>query len=96
MAEGFPRGIARSSIGVADASINPRWNVAVEEPGTAILDTDLRGVITAWDTGAQRLFGYTSTEAVGQSLGFLIPTGRHSEQDELTVRAEHRRDHRSH
>ena len=59
------------------------------EPGSAILDTDLHGVITAWNTDAQQLFGYTATEAVGRPLNFLIPPGRHSEQDELTARAAH-------
>ena len=72
-----------------DAAINPRRHVAIERARHAILDTDLHGVITAWNTGAQRLFGYTATEAVGQPLNFLIPPGRHSEQDELTARAEH-------
>ena len=59
------------------------------EAGTAILDTDLNGVITAWNIGAQQLFGYTATEAVGRPLNLLIPQGRHGEQDELTARAAH-------
>jgi PAS domain S-box-containing protein len=59
------------------------------EAGTPILDTDLLGVITAWNIGAQQLFGYTATEVVGRPLNLLIPPGRHSEQDELTARAAH-------
>jgi PAS domain S-box-containing protein len=59
------------------------------EPSSAILDTDLDGVITAWNTDAQQLFGYTATEAVGRPLNFLIPSGRQSEQDDLTARAAH-------
>jgi len=57
------------------------------EPSSAILDTDLHGVLTAWNADAQQLFGYTATEAVGRPLNLLIPPGRHSEQDELTARA---------
>jgi PAS domain S-box-containing protein len=54
-----------------------------------MLDTDLHGVITAWNADAQRLFGYAATEAVGQPLSLLIAPARRTEQDELTARAEH-------
>jgi PAS domain S-box-containing protein len=55
----------------------------------AVLDTDLNGEITAWNTAAERLFGFTATEAVGQSIRLVVPPARQHEQDELTVRAEH-------
>ena len=55
----------------------------------AVLDTDLHGAITAWNKAAERLFGFTATEAIGQSVRILIPLARQHEQDELTARAEH-------
>src|SRR6266545_7103817 len=55
----------------------------------AALDTDLHGAITAWNKAAERLFGYSEREAVGQSLRLVIPATRETEQDELSMRAEH-------
>ena len=49
----------------------------------AILSKDLNGVITSWNRGAQRLFGYTSQEAVGKPVTMLIPTDRHEEEPEV-------------
>lgn len=39
----------------------------------AIVATDRDGLITFWNPGAARIFGYTSDEAVGQSLDIIIP-----------------------
>ncbi len=55
----------------------------------AALDTDLHGAITTWNPAAERLFGYSEREAVGQSLRLVIPATRETEQNELSMRAEH-------
>ncbi len=39
----------------------------------AIISTDLDGTITSWNVAAARIFGYTQTEAVGQSLRLIVP-----------------------
>jgi PAS domain S-box-containing protein len=39
----------------------------------AIIATDRGGAITFWNPGAERIFGFTSPEAVGQSLDLIIP-----------------------
>ena len=39
----------------------------------AIISKTLDGVILSWNAGAERLFGYTSSEAVGQSIDLIIP-----------------------
>jgi two-component system sensor kinase FixL len=39
----------------------------------AVIRTDLDGVIVGWSAGASRLYGYTAAEAVGASVGLLIP-----------------------
>jgi len=52
----------------------------VEESPDAILVADREGIITYWNAGAERIFGYTASEAVGQSLDLIIPEnlrGRH-------------------
>jgi PAS domain S-box-containing protein len=43
-------------------------------------------VITSWNAGAQRLFGYTAEEAVGRSVTMIIPTDRHDEEPMILKR----------
>ena len=54
----------------------------VELSDDAILSKDVNGVITSWNSGAQRLFGYTSREAVGKPVTLLIPVDRQHENPE--------------
>jgi PAS domain S-box-containing protein len=58
----------------------------VESSDDAILSKDLDGVITSWNAGAQRLFGYTAEEAVGRSVTMIIPTDRHDEEPMILER----------
>jgi PAS domain S-box-containing protein len=51
-------------------------------------------VITSWNRGAQRLFGYTAEEAVGRSVTIIIPTDRHDEEPMILERV--RRDESHH
>jgi PAS domain S-box-containing protein len=39
----------------------------------AIIATDHDGVVNFWNPGAERIFGFTATEAIGQSLDLIIP-----------------------
>ena len=41
--------------------------------GDAIIAADAQGIIHFWNPGAERIFGFTSDEAVGKSLDLLIP-----------------------
>ena len=41
--------------------------------GDAVIVSDPKGVITMWNPAAERIFGYTQSEALGQSLDLIIP-----------------------
>jgi len=41
--------------------------------GDAVVASDARGAITLWNPGAERMFGHTEVEALGQSLDLIIP-----------------------
>ncbi len=47
----------------------------VEETPDAILVTDAAGIITHWNAGATRIFGFAPQEVLGQSLDLIIPEG---------------------
>ena len=64
-----------------------RWLAAiVESSDDAIISKNLDGIITSWNTGAQRVFGYTAAEAVGQPVTIVIPADRQSEEREILMR----------
>ncbi|MBD9520592.1 MULTISPECIES: PAS domain S-box protein [Ensifer] len=67
----------------------------VESSEDAILSIDLDGIITSWNIGAERLYGYTVEEAVGSPVTLLIPEERLGEELEILskVRAGQRVDH---
>jgi PAS domain S-box-containing protein len=52
----------------------------IESSDDAIVSKDLNGVITSWNKGAQRLFGYTAEEVVGKPITILIPPDRLDEE----------------
>jgi len=58
----------------------------VESADEAIVSKDLTGRITSWNEGAQRLFGYTAAEAIGQPITILIPEALRQEESEMLAR----------
>jgi PAS domain S-box-containing protein len=57
-----------------------RLGAIVASSGDAIIGKTLGGVITSWNAGAQRIFGYTAEEAVGRPITMLIPPDRRDEE----------------
>jgi PAS domain S-box-containing protein len=55
----------------------------------AIVGKTLDGKITSWNAGAERLFGYTAEEAVGQPITMLIPADRRYEEQRILDRIRH-------
>ena len=56
---------------------NERLKLAgiVESSDDAITSADLDGIVTSWNKGAERMFGYTAEEMIGQSGDILVPEG---------------------
>ena len=67
----------------------------VDSSDDAIISKDLNGIVTSWNAGACRMFGYTSEEMIGQSILRLIPENLYSEEEKILekVRAGGRIDH---
>lgn len=56
----------------------------VEDSEDAIFSKTLDGTVVSWNASAQRLFGYSAAEAIGQSiLTLIVPSDRHSEESAL-------------
>jgi len=55
----------------------------------AIISKDLNGTITSWNRGAERLFGYTAQEAIGQPVTILIPADRRNEESGILKHIRH-------
>jgi PAS domain S-box-containing protein len=58
----------------------------VESSDDAIVSKDLDGVITSWNLGAERIFGYSADEVVGKSITVIIPPERHGEEATILER----------
>ncbi len=60
-----------------------RLAAIVESSDDAVIGKDLKGVIRSWNTGAERIFGYSSAEMVGESIMRLIPADRQHEETHI-------------
>jgi PAS domain S-box-containing protein len=64
-----------------------RWLASlVESSDDAIVSKNLDGIITSWNGGAERIFGYAASEAIGQPITLVIPDSRQSEELEILMR----------
>jgi PAS domain S-box-containing protein len=68
-----------------EAALEARLRLAaiVESSDDAIIGKDMDGIITDWNKGAERLYGYSADEIIGQSVSLLIPPDRTNELFEI-------------
>ena len=58
----------------------------VESTDDVIIGKDLNGIITSWNTAAEKLYGYSAEEAIGQPVSILVPPERPDEEEEILAR----------
>ena len=58
----------------------------VQSSDDAIVSKNLDGIITSWNNGAERVFGYTAEEAIGQPITIVIPHDRWDEERTILTR----------
>jgi PAS domain S-box-containing protein len=63
-----------------------RLAAIVESSDDAIMSKNLDGIIETWNSGAERIFGFTASEAVGKPVTILIPPDRLGEEPEILAR----------
>ena len=69
-----------------DVSADARLAAIVDSSYDAIVGKDLNSIITDWNQGAERMFGYSAEEAIGQSILLLIPEHLQGEEAEIIAR----------
>ena len=63
-----------------------RLAAVIDSSDDAIIAKDLNGKIKAWNRGAERVFGYSASEALGKSMLMLLPLGRVNEEADILER----------
>ena len=72
----------------AEEEIQKLANV-VESSDDAIITKSLDGIITSWNKGAEKIYGYTPSEVIGQKISILVPPSINEEITELIERIAH-------
>jgi PAS domain S-box-containing protein len=66
--------------------VRARLAAVVDSSDDAIISKTLDGIITSWNAGAERIFGYTAEETIGKPINLLIPEDRPNEEPAILER----------
>jgi PAS domain S-box-containing protein len=66
--------------------LRARLAAIVEWSNDAIIGESLEGIITSWNPGAEKIFGYSANEIIGQSMELIVPPDRRDEIYKLLAR----------
>ncbi|HEX7331844.1 MAG TPA: PAS domain S-box protein, partial [Pyrinomonadaceae bacterium] len=65
----------------------PYWlSAIIESADDAVISKTLDGIITSWNKGAERIFGYTADEVIGKPVTILIPEDHQDEEPAILAR----------
>ena len=87
-AEGKPRQYMAIRADITErkrSEARERLAAVVESSDDAIVSKALDGAITAWNRGAEKLFGYSPAEAMGKSMRMLLPEERANEESDIML-----------
>src|SRR3954462_2412465 len=80
----MPDPSSEDALRVAEAQA--RLAAIVESSDDAIVSKTLEGIVTSWNKGAQRIFGYLPDEIVDKSINILFPADRQDEEPQILAR----------
>ena len=87
---GEPAGLMGVSLDVTEhkrlEEAHLRHSAVVQSSDDTIISMDLAGIITDWNLSAERIYGYSEREAVGQKIEFIIPPELQSEEETILKR----------
>ncbi|MFJ6322246.1 MULTISPECIES: PAS domain S-box protein [unclassified Rhizobium] len=75
--------VINGSFHQSESSAQTLLAAIVENSDDAIISKSINGIITSWNQGAERLFGYTPEEAIGQHIALIIPKDRLHEEETI-------------
>src|SRR5215216_269533 len=76
-----------TNLNLKSPELAPYWlSALIESADDAIISKTLEGVITSWNAGAQRIFGYTADEVIGKPVTILIPEDHLDEEPAILAR----------
>jgi PAS domain S-box-containing protein len=85
--ERFDLGAQATQDSISDPNLDRALHAAiVESSDDAIVSKTLDGIVLSWNKGAERLFGYSAEEMIGQSIRRIIPPDRQAEEDSILER----------
>src|SRR4051794_11349967 len=67
-------------------AVQARLAAIVASSDDAIVSKNLEGIIQSWNASAERIFGYSSEEAVGKSIRMIVPPERGDEESDILER----------
>lgn len=70
----------------ATAELEGYFKAIIESSDDAIVSKDLNGIVQSWNPGAERIFGYTAAEMIGQPIERLFPPDRKDEEPKILER----------
>lgn len=72
---------------LSSPELAPFWlSALIESADDAIISKTLEGIITSWNRGAERIFGYTADEVIGKPITILIPPDHIDEEPAILAR----------